>query len=194
MKLVSIGNVLIEPEVLHAAFVCDLRECRGACCIEGELGAPLNPAEARQLEDAPDELVRMLPEKNIRYLRRYGAVEVYQGVQYTRTIGNRECVYAFEREGITFCAVEVAFREGAISFDKPISCRLFPVRVRRKFGLDYLVYEQHQMCRSARKLGRERRIKLLDYIADALETVYGTQWIDNLKAFADSSPKSSCQK
>lgn len=194
MKLVSIGNVLIDPDVLQAEFACDLQECRGACCVEGELGAPLKPEEARQLEDAPDILVRMLPEKNSRYLRRHGAVEVYQGVQYSRTIDGRECVFAFERDGMTLCAVEVAFREGLIDFDKPVSCKLFPVRVRRKFGLDHLVYEQHQMCRAARKQGGERGVRLVDYIGNALENLYGSQWLESLKTFVDSSPKSQCRK
>lgn len=190
MSLVSIGNVLIDREVLQAEFACDLQQCRGACCVEGELGAPLAPGEAAQLEAAPGELIRLLPERNARYLRRHGAVEVYRGTQYTRTIEGRECVYTFMRDGITLCAVEEAFCCGLTDFDKPVSCRLFPVRVRRKFGLDHLVYEQHQMCRSARKLGGERRTRLVDYITKALETAYGTVWVSSLKAFVDSSPKS----
>jgi hypothetical protein len=187
MSLVSIGNVLIDRDVLLAEFACDLGQCMGACCVEGELGAPLCRDEALQLGVVPEALVRMLPEKNVRYLRRHGAVEVYQGTQYTRTIDGRECVYAFSRDGMTLCAIEAAFREGIVGFDKPVSCRLFPVRVRRKFGLDHLVYEQHHMCRSARKLGRERRTRLVDYIEKALESAYGTRWVSSLKAFVDSS-------
>lgn len=194
MKLVSIGNVLIDPDLLQAEFACDLQVCRGACCVEGELGAPLRPEEALQLEEAFGQLMRMLPEKNRRSLHRYGAVEVYQGMQYTRTVEARECVFALVRDGITLCAVEVACREGLIDFEKPLSCRLFPVRVRRKFGLDHLVYERHQMCRSARNHGKERRIRLVDYIGDALESAYGAEWLESLKDFVDSSPKSSCRK
>lgn len=189
MSLVSIGNVLIDRAVLQAEFSCDLQQCRGACCVEGELGAPLSPEEAHLLETAPDELIRMLPDRNIRYLRRYGAAEVCQGTQYTRTIEGRECVYAVIQNGITLCAVEIAFREGVLLFDKPLSCRLFPVRIRRKFGLDHLVYEQHHMCRSARKSGGERRTRLVDYIYRALEAAYGVEWAKSLKAFIDSSPK-----
>ncbi|MBM3162555.1 MAG: DUF3109 family protein [Chlorobi bacterium] len=188
MSLVSVGNVLIDREVLLAEFACDLEHCRGACCVEGELGAPLTPSEAMQLQALPETVVRMLPEKSVRYLRRHGAVEIYQGAPYTRTIEGRECVYACSRGGITFCAIEAGFREGLSDFDKPISCRLFPVRVRRKFGLDHLVYQQLPICRSARKLGGERRTKLVDYIGKALESAYGTEWVSSLKAFLDSSP------
>jgi hypothetical protein len=188
MSLVSIGDVLVDKEVLKAFFSCELNECRGKCCVEGELGAPLSDAEAFQLRELPEELLRLLPEKGLRYLRRHGAVELYQGVQYTRTVENEECVFTLVRDGITFCAIEIAFRDGILDFDKPLSCRLFPIRVRKKFGLDYLVYEQHSMCRSARKAGGECRIKLIDYVHLALESLYGVDWMVSLKAFVDSSP------
>ena len=187
MSLVSIGSVLIEKDVLKAYFSWDLHECRGACCIEGELGAPLSPAEALRLQELPEELLKMLPEKGLRYLRRHGPVEVYQGVQYTRTVENKECVFTVVRDGITFCAIEIACREGILGFDKPISCRLFPIRVRKKFGLDYLVYEQHSMCRAARKAGGECKVQLIDYVSSALESLYGPDWIADLKVYVDAS-------
>ena len=188
MSLVSIGDVLVDKDVFQAFFSCDLHECKGMCCIEGELGAPLSDCEAQQLQQLPVELLRMLPEKSIKYLNRYGSVEVYQGRQYTRTIDNRECVFTCVREGITVCAIEIAFRDGLFSYDKPLSCRLFPIRVRKKFGLDYLVYEQHSMCRSARNAGEERKVKLIDYVHQALFDLYGDDWIKIMKAFVDSSP------
>jgi hypothetical protein len=187
MSLVSIGDVLVDKEVLQAFFSCDLNECRGKCCIEGELGAPLSDSEAGELLHPAEQLLRMLPEKNVKYIRRHGSVEEYQGRRYTRTIDNRECVFCCERDGITFCAIEIAFRDGTISYDKPVSCRLFPIRVRKKFGLDYLVYEQHSMCRSARKAGGELRIQLIDYVYNALESVYGPEWLRSLKLFVDTS-------
>jgi hypothetical protein len=189
MSLVSIGDVLVDKEVLTAFFSCDLHECKGKCCVEGELGAPLSDVEAEQLLDLPEELLRMLPEKNVKYLRRHGAVELYQGRQYSRTIDNRECVFTCVRDGITFCAIEIACREGIIGFDKPLSCRLFPIRVRKKFGLDYLVYEQHSMCRSARKAGGECKVQLIDYVRLALQSLYGVDWVVSLKAFVDSSSR-----
>ncbi|NTW69127.1 MAG: DUF3109 family protein [Chlorobiaceae bacterium] len=187
MSLVSIGEVLVEKELLKAFFSCDLRECKGKCCVEGELGAPLTDAEAEELLHVPEEVLRMIPEKNLKYLRRHGAVETYQGQRYTRTIDNLECVFSCVRDGITFCALEIAFQDGLISNDKPVSCRLFPIRVRKKFGLDYLVYEQHSMCRSARKAGGELRIQLIDYVYRALAARYGSEWVASLKLFVDTS-------
>ena len=189
MSLVSVGNILVDKAVLESFFSCDLQECRGKCCIEGELGAPLSDAEAEQLLHLPRELIEMLPEKSVHYLHRHGPVEVYQGKRYTRTIDNRECVFCCERDAITFCAIEIAFREGRVNFDKPLSCKLFPIRIRKKFGLDHLVYEQHAMCRSGRKAGGELQVKLIDYVHQALRASYGDEWMESLKAFVDSSPK-----
>ena len=187
MSLVSIGDVLVDKDVLGAFFACDLHECKGRCCVEGELGAPLSDSEAARLRHLPVELLRMIPEKSVKYLHRHGSVEVYQGRQYTRTIDNRECVFTCVRDGITVCAIEIAFQDGLLNFDKPLSCQLFPIRVRKKFGLDYLVYEQHSMCRSARKAGVDRQIKLIDYVQKALSQLYGPDWMKSLKAFTHSS-------
>jgi len=188
MSLVSVGEVLVDREVLQAFFSCDLQECKGKCCVEGELGAPLTDSEAEELLHAPEELLRMIPEKNLKYLRRHGPVEEYQGRRYSRTIESRECLFSCVRDGITFCAIEIAFRDGLCAFDKPLSCRLFPIRVRKKFGLDYLVYEQHAMCRTARRAGGDLRIQLIDYVYKALEALYGADWLRSLKLFVDTSP------
>ncbi|MEI8032575.1 MAG: DUF3109 family protein [Chlorobiaceae bacterium] len=187
MSLVSIGDVLLDKDILEAFFSCNLNECKGKCCVEGELGAPLTVSEAGELDCAPQELLRMLPEKSLKYLRRHGAVEEYQGRLYSRTMDGRECVFACQREGMTFCAIEIACRDGICTFQKPLSCRLFPIRMRKKFGLDYLVYEQHAMCRSARKSGGELQVPLIDYVRSALEEQFGKGWIASLQNFLDSS-------
>jgi hypothetical protein len=187
MSIVSIGEVLVDRSLLEARFCCSLESCRGACCVEGELGAPLHPREEAPLIAAVEPLRQTLPEKNLRYIRRHGCTELYQGTLYTRTVDGRDCVFVVNREGVALCAVEEAFRAGLLIENKPISCRLFPVRVRKKFGLDYLVYEQHPMCREARQLGVERNILLVDHVGTALAELYGQEWYQSLKAFVDSS-------
>ncbi|NTW56723.1 MAG: DUF3109 family protein [Chlorobiaceae bacterium] len=194
MSIISIGDVLADRELLDARFTCDLRQCAGQCCIEGELGAPLSEEEASQLMSPPEELLRMLPEKNRKYFRRHGGVETYQGRPYSKTIGNRECVFTCIEDGITTCAIETAFARGSCPFPKPLSCRLFPIRVRKKFGLDYLVYERHAMCRHAAEKGRELNMPLVDYVRKALEELYGEDWFIALKQFIDSSPMKKCQE
>jgi hypothetical protein len=187
MSIVSIGEVLVDRSLIEARFSCPLDSCRGACCVEGELGAPLYPREEAPLKGAVEQLREVLPESQLRYIRRHGCTELYQGTLYTRTVDGRECVFVVHRDGVALCAVEGAYREGLLAENKPLSCRLFPIRVRKKFGLDYLVYEQHHMCRDARQLGDERNIPLIDYVGAALEELYGREWYLSLKAFVDSS-------
>jgi hypothetical protein len=194
MTMISIGDVLADRDLLEARFTCDLLKCAGQCCIEGELGAPLSEHEAEQLMSPSEELLRMLPEKNRKYFRRYGGVEVYQGRAYSKTVGNMECVFTSMEDGITTCAIETAFNCGSIPFPKPLSCRLFPIRVRKKFGLDYLVYERHVMCRAAAEKGRELNVPLIDYVRTSLEELYGKDWFLTLKRFVDSSPMKKCQE
>ena len=187
MSIVSIGEVLVDRALLDARFSCPLESCRGACCIEGELGAPLHPREQASLEAAVEKLREVLPEKQLRHIRRHGCTELYQGNLYTRTVEGCECVFVEHRDGMALCAIENAWREGLLPENKPLSCRLFPIRVRKKFGLDYLVYEQHPMCREARCRGAEMDVPLIDYVGAALVELYGEEWFGSLKAFVDSS-------
>jgi hypothetical protein len=188
MSIVSIGEVLVDRELLDALFCCNLDACRGACCVEGELGAPLDQREEQVLMDAAGCLHSFLPRRNMRYIRKHGCTELYQGSLYTRTIEGRECVFTIIQGSVTFCAIELACAQGIIQENKPLSCRLFPIRVRKKFGLDYLVYEQHGMCREARRQGSLNNIRLIDFLGEALKERYGTNWYESLKAFVDSSP------
>lgn len=187
MSVVSVGEVLVDRAVLEARFSCPLEWCHGACCVEGELGAPIVESEARFLESSLDILRPLLPERNLRYLRKHGCTEIYQGDMYTRTIDGRECVFVVDEYGKALCSVESAWRKGLLGATKPLSCRLFPVRVRKKYGLDYLVYEQHAMCREARRQGSEQGVMLVDYVGAALVERYGVDWYRSLKEFVDLS-------
>lgn len=177
--MLAIDDVLIDGRIPTALFCCDLALCKGACCVEGELGAPILKEEADSLHEAVSFVREILPEKNARYIKRNGCLEMYQGDLYTRTIEGRECVFAYRDKGITFCAIESR---------KPLSCRLFPIRIKKKFGLDYLVYERHAMCRQAVKKGIEKSVPLVDYIGGALVERYGLSWYSRLKDLLANSP------
>jgi len=186
--MLAIDDVLIDETLTDALFRCNLDVCRGACCVEGELGAPVLREEEEGLYDIARRLRRRLPEKNVRHISRHGCLEAYQGDLYTRTIGEKECVFAFQSGTITLCAIDAAAADGVAGMRKPLSCRLFPVRVRKKFGLDYLVYEQHSMCRHARACGKESGTFLVDYVRDALIERYGMPWYKRLKEFQANLP------
>ncbi|WP_294343641.1 DUF3109 family protein [Prosthecochloris sp.] len=177
--MLAIDDVLIDDGIPGSFFSCDLASCKGACCVEGELGAPVLEKEAESLREIVGTLSQRLPEKNRRYIRRHGCLEIYRGSLYTRTMDGRECVFAFRDKDITLCAIEKR---------KPLSCRLFPIRIIKKFGLDYLVYERHAMCRQAVKEGIDKGVPLIDYVAEALIDRYGLTWYRRLKDLLANSP------
>ncbi len=184
MPIISVENVLVEKDVTTAFFRCNLSHCHGACCVEGELGAPVKHDEAAGLETAVELLRDRLSEKNLRYIRRHGCIEEYQGDLYTRTVDGGECVFAVRKGKTTLCAIEEALLAGVPVARKPVSCRLFPIRVRKKFGLDYLVYEQHHMCRHARIEGTQNGVLLVDFLKDVIEASYGSSVYNRLKDFS----------
>ncbi len=177
--MLAIDDVLIDDGIPGAFFCCDLDLCRGACCVEGELGAPVLQKEADSLQEAVSLFRERLPGKNTRYIRRNGCLELYQGDLYTRTIEGRECVFAYREKGITLCAIEQR---------KPLSCRLFPIRIKKKFGLDYLVYERHAMCKQAEKKGIENGVYLVDFLRESLIERYSLSWYGRLKELIANSP------
>lgn len=182
MPVISVGDILCDSDLLTARFSCNLELCHGACCVEGELGAPVLPHEAEGIEDAAARLSRELPDRGRQTISRYGALEMYRGDIYTRTVDGGECVFAFQEDGITFCAIERAREEGRLEIPKPVSCRLFPIRVRKKFGLDYLVYEQHAMCRTAREEGTRKGVRLVNFLERVLEERFGEETVASMKA------------
>lgn len=177
--MLAIDDVLVDEGVRGAMFCCDLARCRGACCVEGELGAPVMKEEVETLEAIAGSAMTDIPERSRRYVSRNGFLEQYQGELFTRTIDDRECVFSFRKNGVTLCAIERG---------KPLSCRLFPVRIRKKFGMDYLVYEEHAMCHEARKKGTEHRIFLIDYVGHSLIEKYGASWFSRLQDLLSDSP------
>ena len=42
--MIRIGNTLLSEDLFDEHFTCDLGACKGACCVEGESGAPLTQA------------------------------------------------------------------------------------------------------------------------------------------------------
>lgn len=186
--MITVDGVLIDDGIPSAMFRCNLALCKGACCVEGELGAPVLKEETEPLREAVYQVRQYLPEKNIRYITRNGCFEIYQGDIYTRTIEGKECVFAFQDCGIILCAIEAGLLDGETAVNKPLSCRLFPIRIKKKFGLDYLVFERHAMCRQTRKEGIEKKTPLVDYVGEPLIERYGLPWYSSLKDLLANSP------
>ncbi len=185
--MIVVDGVIVDDEVLRAKFRCELERCKGACCVVGDLGAPVTSEEVDLIESLLDKVKPLLPEANQKTLDEKGVYEVHQGSLFLTTVEGRECVFAtIDEKGIATCNLEKLFLNGGSDFRKPISCHLFPIRVRRRFGMEALVYMQIEECEAGRACGAKENMNLYEFLAPALERKYGAAWI---KAFLKAAEK-----
>ena len=171
-----IGNAVIDDPVAEAKFCCDVESCRGACCtLEGLRGAPLEDAEVAEVKRALPAIRPYLSPESLREIEAIGPVDGVPGEYATPCIGNRECVYVSFVGAIATCSFERAFLDGAITWRKPISCHLFPIRI-RGFGQEYLRYEVIDECAAGRSRGEREGIPLRDFLEAPLTRKFGPDW------------------
>jgi hypothetical protein len=176
-----IDKTIISDEVTTVHFACDLPKCKGACCIEGDGGAPLEEEEISMLEDHIDDIRPFMPEAGIREVGRIGVFDYDAAGKYvTPLVDGRECAFVYFEDRIARCAIEKAFTEGKILFHKPVSCNLYPIRIKPLKGNDAVNYHRWHICDPALDNGRKHKIPLYRFLEDALVRKYGRAWYDRL--------------
>lgn len=180
--MLQIGNTLVSLDLIEKFFCCDLDKCHGECCIEGDAGAPVSNEEL-------DKIKEILPEIWDDLLPRAKEVINRQGVGYvdedgdlvTSIVDGKNCVFTcYGENGMCFCAIEKAFREGRIDFYKPISCHLYPVRLTEYPTFTSVNYHRWKICKAAEVLGRSRNIRLYQFLEQPLVRKFGKEWYDEL--------------
>ena len=184
--MIQIGDTLISDDVIEEAFVCDLQKCKGACCVEGDLGAPLMKEELSEIENVIDLVKPYLSEKAIEVLESEGGYLLDEDGDYsTTTINGKECAFAFyDEHGILKCSIEQAHLEGKTEFKKPISCHLYPIRIGKLPEFEALNYDRWHICSPACDLGKELKVPVYKFLREALIRKYGKDWYDELVAKA----------
>lgn len=178
--MIAIGNTLLSEDLFDQLFACDLGACKGACCVEGESGAPLEERELAILEEVFDTVKPRLRPEALKVIEEVGLFEVDgDGDFVTPIIGGRECVYAtFDADGTAKCAFEQAWRDGEIDWPKPISCHLYPVRLKELHDFTALNYHRWPICEGARTCGAKAGISVLEFCKTALVRRFGQAWYD----------------
>ncbi len=183
--MIVIGDVLMSDEIYLEQFACDLGKCKGACCVEGDAGAPLSQGEKETLNSIFEKVKPYMLEKGVLEIEKNGpwAVDM-QGEPVTPLIDGGACAYVhFDHEGVSKCAIETAFFSGDINFQKPISCHLYPIRVTSHEYYDALNYHKWPICTSARKKGSKQKVRMFRFVKDALVRRYGSQWYEELDEY-----------
>jgi hypothetical protein len=184
--MIEIGHTLISRDVLEKYFTCNLSECKGACCIEGDSGAPLTPEEAKIIEQEYPLIKNYLPLKHQREIEKHGfSVIDSDGDLVTPLVNNRQCAYSYYNDkGILRCSIERLYSEGKTSFIKPLSCHLFPIRIKEYENFDAVNYEELDICKPGRILGELNHTRLYQFLKEPLIRKYGKEWYQELEIAA----------
>lgn len=185
--MLVIDNTLITDEVLEKHFVCDLNACKGACCVKGDYGAPLEDDELEMVDKVYEKVKPYMTPAGIEAVEKQGKYLLYEKKEWvTPLIKGKECAYTFFDEGgIAKCAIEKAYYEGKVKWKKPISCHLYPIRItKQKNGLEALNYDKWSICKAACKLGDSLKVPVFKFLKDSLTRKYGKEWYKQLEIAA----------
>lgn len=181
-RMIELGNVILSDDIKEKFFVCNLEKCKGACCVEGDLGAPLENDELIKLVEVYEHVEPYLSEEGKKAILEQGKYVLDEDDEYsTPTIEGKECAYAiYDEKGILKCGIEQAYLDGKISFKKPISCHLYPIRAKKYDEFEALNYDRWSICSPACSLGEELQVPVYKFLKDALIRKFGEQWYSDL--------------
>ncbi|MFY0600446.1 MAG: DUF3109 family protein [Cyclobacteriaceae bacterium] len=183
--MIQIGKTLISDDVKEQFFVCDLDKCKGACCVEGDLGAPLKQEELADLEDVVEAVKPYLSTEAVEALEKNGSYLLdEEGDFSTTTIDNKECAFAYyDEKKILKCGIEQANMDGKTSVQKPISCHLYPIReVKLHDNHLALNYDRWDICSAACDFGAKLGVPVYKFLKNALIRRFGENWYEQLVA------------
>lgn len=202
--IIQVGDVLLSSDIITEFFCCDLSECKGACCVEGDAGAPVTIDEVMEIENVLDTAWHHLSASAQAVIDRQGvAYTDEEGDLVTSIVNGKDCVFTCYGDisidgkvihNCCLCALERAHRSGHSHFVKPISCALYPIRVKQfSNGTVGLNYNRWTICQSARKKGEELQIPVYRFLERPLIQRFGKEWYEELCELASQLSSSSSQ-
>lgn len=181
-NMIQIGDKIISRELLENQFICHLAKCKGNCCVFGDSGAPLEDKEADMIGQYIDEIKPFMRPEGLRAINEKGGWVIdNDGDKVTPLVGWEECAFAIFENGIARCAIEKAYEEKSIPFQKPESCHLYPIRVSKLRNGIALNYHKWGICEPARVLGEKEGVPVFRFLKDPITRVYGAQFYQELE-------------
>lgn len=181
--MIVIEDVILSDDIAEQFFVCNIEKCKGACCVEGDLGAPLEEKEKEQLKAVYEKVKPYMSKEGIAEVEKQGIFILDEEGDYsTPTINGRECAYAvYDEKGFLKCGIEQAFLDGKTKFRKPISCHLYPIRITKYDKYDALNYDRWDICSPACSHGKSLGVPVYKFLKEALIRKYGETWYKALE-------------
>jgi hypothetical protein len=189
--MIVIGKTVLSDDIADNFFLCDLKKCKGGCCVEGDLGAPLEEDELPILDEIYEKIKPYLSKESIKAIENQGKYIFDEDGEYsTPTINGSECAYAvYDESGILKCGIEKASEDGKTSFRKPISCHLYPIRISKYDSYYALNYDRWEICLPACELGRKTKLPLYKFLKDPLIRKFGGAWYEKLCNTIENPPE-----
>jgi len=185
--MIAIDKTLISEDLFEKKFVCDLNACKGACCVAGDAGAPLDKDELPILDSVLEKVKPYMVKKGIAAVKKHGTYVVDADGDYTTTLVSEgaECAFVyFDETNTAKCAIEKAYYDGVISWKKPISCHLYPVRITKFKSYDAVNYSHWDICEPACKCGKKLDVPVYKFLKEPLIRKYGKDWFKQLEKSA----------
>lgn len=182
----QLGKTVVSEDIIENDFACNLSACKGACCVKGEAGAPVEKNEAAILEENYKNVKPFLREEGIASIEKQGTYTTNDFDELeTPLVNGEECAYAiFNDKGTALCGMEAAYRAGKSDFKKPLSCELYPIRIQKYSSFSAVNYHRWEICDSACKLGHELQIPIYKFVKEALIKKFGESWYAELEESA----------
>jgi hypothetical protein len=182
----QIGKTIVSEEIIEKDFLCNLSACKGACCIDGEAGAPLTKEETIILQDIYPKIKPFLRKESIKAIEDQGTyITTEFGDLETPLIDGADCAYViFDKKGTALCAIEEAYNQGEVTWKKPVSCHLYPIRVQDYSEFSAVNYEKWSICDDACTLGKELQVPVYKFVKEALIRKFGEDWYSELEKVA----------
>ncbi|MFN1835973.1 DUF3109 family protein [Balneola sp. MJW-20] len=175
----KVQNTILSDDIATAKFSCDLPRCKGACCVVGDAGAPVAKEEIPVLHKAYRFLKDELRPEAVQVAEKEGVVVGTEKTGYELScVNGAECIFVdYDQDEVAYCTIQKAYFEGRFNWEKPISCHLFPVRLKRIAGFDYANYEYvPKLCAAACKKGEKEDTGLAEFLEKPLVRRYGKKW------------------
>lgn len=185
--MIAIDNVLISDDVIEAKFVCDLHKCKGGCCEDGDAGAPLEREEKTILDQNFEVVKPYLSKEGLNQIQRQGKYLYDREFGWvTPTVDGKICAYGYrDTHGIIKCAIEQAYNEGKLSWKKPISCHLYPIKISKRKEYTNINYEPRDvLCKPACALGKKLKLPVYQFLKEAIIRKFGTVFYATLHQIA----------
>jgi len=186
----QLQKTIVSEEILEKEFVCNLSACKGACCVDGDAGAPLDENETKILAEIYPIVKPFLRPEGIKAIEAQGThVTSDFGELETPLIDGKDCAYVIFDGKTALCGIEQAYNQGIVAWKKPVSCHLYPIRVKEYSDFSAVNYHKWHICSDACALGEELGVPVYQFVKEALVRKFGQQWYDELEKVAKELKK-----